>query len=177
MSLRKVNDEVFYIEDPLVLMGGPEVQFLKEKIGGTQRRRIRLCAHASTEDAVHEMFVTLTKESYIRPHKHLNKSESFHVMEGSLDLVVFDEAGAVVNVIPLSDRSSGGSFYFRFTKPLYHTVHVASDLVVFHETTSGPFKKSDTIFAPWSPDEGDAAAREIFMKELAGTVERYAKHA
>ncbi|MBI3317671.1 MAG: WbuC family cupin fold metalloprotein [Candidatus Omnitrophica bacterium] len=171
--MRKVSDEVFYLEDRAALVGRQEVEFLKGKVGANGRRRIRFCAHQSPEDPVHEMFVTLTKESYIRPHKHLSKSESFHIIEGSVDLVIFDEAGDVVKVIPLADRPSGGSFYFRFTESSYHTLHITSDFLVFHETTSGPFKPSDTLFAPWSPEEPDRPAVGRFMNALAGRVERF----
>ncbi len=172
MSMRKINDEVFYFEDPIVLMGRREIQFLKEKVGSNERRRIRLCAHGSTEDPVHEMFVTLTKESYIRPHKHLAKSESFHVIEGSMDLVVFDEEGEVTGAIPLGAYPTGGEFYHRFAGPSFHTLLIRSNILVFHETTSGPFKKSDTLFAPWSPEEHDQRAAQQFMDVLERRVER-----
>lgn len=164
--MRKVNDEVFYLEDRAILVGRQETEFLKEKVGANERSRIRFCAHQGPEDPVHEMFVTLTRISYVRPHKHLHKSESFHLIEGSMDLIIFDEEGNVVKVIHLADRSSGGHFYFRFTEPLYHTLRVTSDLVVFHETTSGPFQKSDTVFAPWSPEEKDKRAVKRFMDSL-----------
>ena len=176
MSMRKVNDEVFYLENSTILVGREETEFLKEKVGANGRKRIRLCAHKGLEDPVHEMFVTLTKESYVRPHKHISKSESFHLIEGSIDLVIFDEVGNVVDVIPLADRASGGNFYFRFTQPAYHTVCVTSDVVLFHETTSGPFQKSDTLFAPWSPPEDDQSAVRRFMDLLASAIGSRTRH-
>ena len=36
----------------------------------------------------------------------------------------------------------------------------ALPLVLFHETTNGPFDPADAEFAPWSPAEGDPAAVE-----------------
>lgn len=38
------------------------------------------------------MLIVMAKGSYIRPHKHKNKSESFHIIEGLLDVIVFDLA-------------------------------------------------------------------------------------
>lgn len=170
-ALKKVSEEVFYFEDPTVRMGCRELQFLKERVGSNPRRRVRLCAHRSVEDSVHEMFVSLTKESYIRPHKHLSKSESFHIIEGSMDLVVFDDAGGITEVLRLGDARSGGEFYFRFDSPSFHTLLIRSETLLFHETTSGPFKKSDTLFAPWSPEESDPAAARQFMDLLAKRME------
>ena len=45
------------------------------------------------------MFIALSDETYIRPHKHLNKSESLHVLEGSADVVFFDEKGKITKII------------------------------------------------------------------------------
>ena len=171
MSVRKINEEVFYFEDPIVRMGRRELQFLMEKVGSNERRRVRLCAHRSVEDPVHEMFVTLTKESYIRPHKHLTKSESFHIIEGSMDLVVFDDGGRVTERVRLGDYRSGGEFYFRFDKPSFHTLVIRSETLLFHETTSGPFRKEETLFAPWAPDERDQAAAKEFMGRLTRAVD------
>ena len=91
-----------------------------------------------------------------------------------MDLVLFDDEGDLVKVVHLGDRSSGGHLYFRFTQISYHTVRVTSDLVVFHETTNGPFRKEETIEAPWSPQEGDREAVRRFMDALSQRVERLA---
>mgnify|MGYP001468463522 CR=1 FL=1 len=52
-------------------------------------------------------------------------------------------------IYQLSDSSSKGCFYYRVDEPTYHTFIIKSDYFIFHETTQGPFKRADTIYAPW----------------------------
>ena len=56
---------------------------------------MRLCAHPAVDDRLHEMVIAMARETYVRPHKHVNKSESVHVIEGLADAVLFDDAGNV----------------------------------------------------------------------------------
>lgn len=104
--------------------------------------------------------------TYVRPHKHVGKSESFHVIEGEVDVVVFAGDGGVADVIRMGAFTSGRPFFYRIAEPLYHTLLIRSDVLVFHETTSGPFQRADTVFAPWAPADGDAAAVGRYLAEL-----------
>ena len=103
---------------------------------------------------------------------HLNKIESVHVIEGLVDVVLFDEEGTVTEIIRMGDLSSGRKFYYRMAAPSYHTLFIVSELLVFHEITNGPFRRPDTVFAPWAPDEGDTAGQVEFMGRLALAVEK-----
>ena len=47
---------------------------------------------------------------------------------------------------------------------------IRSERVIFHETTNGPFRREDTIFAPWAPEESDEAAGARFLSSLADQV-------
>jgi len=112
------------------------------------------------------MLIVHAKNTYVRPHKHLNKSESFHIIEGSADVIIFNEEGSIIEVIEMGDFKSGKQFYYRLSEPYYHTLLIHCDFLVFHETTSGPFNRSDTVFASWSPSEEDTNGVNIFMESL-----------
>jgi len=142
------------------------IELLKQKASENQRKRIRLCSHKNTDDLVHEMIIVHTKGNYVEPHKHINKSESFHVIEGSADMYFFDEDGKVNKIISMGDRASGKIFYYRISDPIYHTLIVTSEVIVFQETTKGPFDRSETIWAPWAPEEGDDKAVEAYVNQL-----------
>lgn len=172
MITRQQNEEVLYADEPIVTVRRGDVEMLKERSRGNERGRIRLCAHKDVDDPLHEMLIVHRKGIYVRPHKHLNKSESFHLMEGAVDVVLFDEAGNVTGVIRMGDYISGRDFFYRVADPYYHTLLIHSEVVVFHETTSGPFNRSDTIFAPWAPDDSDVSARQQFLEQLNRDVER-----
>jgi len=163
---KEFNKEVLYTTQDLTRVSKADVDLLKQKAMSNDRKRIRLCSHKDVNDPLHEMLIIHTRDAYVRPHKHLNKSESFHVIEGSVDIVIFDEQGEVAQIIPMGEYSSGRKFYYRMAGALYHTLLIRSDFLVFHETTKGPFNKLDTVFAPWAPQESDPESCQAYIQKL-----------
>ena len=176
MRTSELNAEVLVSSEPLVCADGLLLTMLKERATRNVRKRVRLCAHGSTDDKVHEMLIVQAKGIYIRPHRHLAKAESFHVVEGTADVVLFDDTGGIVNSIPMGVCSSGRTFYCRIFEPRYHTIVIQSDFFVFHETTEGPLDRSKTEFAPWSPEEDNAADISGFMGDLLEKVSVFTRN-
>lgn len=172
MKIKEISKEVYVSDDLIVKVGRQDIDFLKSKVSDTERKRIRLCAHKNVDDKLHEMFIALSKETYVRPHKHINKAESLHVMEGLVDVFFFDEAGNISEIVPLGDYLSGRQFFYRIAGPIYHTLVIRSDVLVFHETTEGPFIRANTVFAPWSPEDHNSAAITEFISNLSKLVLR-----
>lgn len=164
--LREINAEVLVADVPLLSLTCDDITDLKARASKNPRQRIRVCAHRTKDDAVHEMLIVMRQGCYIRPHKHVGKGESFHIVEGALDVVAFDEEGNVTKILHLGDYASGHGFYYRSDTLGYHTVIIRSAVAVFHETTRGPFRPSDTILAPWSPDEKDMKAVAEYLAKL-----------
>lgn len=165
--MKQINDEVFVAEDQIVQVDRSQLEALKAQAARNPRRRARICAHKDVQDKLHEMLIVLARGVYVRPHKHLHKPESFHVIEGTAIVMFFDEAGKEAEIIRIGEPASGDTFYFRNDDPRYHTQIVTSDFLVFHETTKGPFDRADTVFAPWSPEENDVVAVKAFMERLS----------
>jgi cupin fold WbuC family metalloprotein len=170
MRTRIESSEVLYAADPVVTIDAAGVAQLKRDGEQNARRRIRLCAHRSIDDPVHEMLIVHTNETYVRPHKHLSKSESFHVVEGEVDVVIFDDLGRVADVIEMAPFHSGRPFFYRIADPLFHTLLIRSPVLVFHETTTGPFRREDTVMAPWAPADSDKEAVRLFLSDLRQAV-------
>ena len=175
MRYRKVSPEVFYNLTPSVGVSRQYVSFLKEAALETGRRRSRLCTHGAPEGPLHEMFIVHERDTYVRPHKHLAKSESLHIIEGSADLILFEEDGRITRVVPMGDYRSGRPFYYRIAPSCYHSLVIRSELLVFHETTTGPFRREAMAFAPWAPDESDAAELAAYLDRLNRCSEQTAK--
>lgn len=173
MNLRRINDEVFVALDPVVRFGAEEVALLKQAALASPRGRARICAHRSAEDALHEMLIALSAASYIRPHKHLGKSESFHIVEGEVDVAVFDDAGAIVEVIALGAPGSGRQFYYRLSESVFHTLVIRTDLLVLHEVTNGPFRREHTVLAPFAPSEEQREKAREYMARVARQVDTF----
>jgi len=166
MRFNKFNEEVFFADDKIVKVGHGDMEFLKQKAKNNERKRVRLCLHKGVEDKLHEMLIIHMKDTYVRPHRHLNKSESLYVIEGEAYAVMFDEAGKIIDIIRMGDYKSGHKFYYKISTPVYHTLLITTDFFVFHETTNGPFNKSETVFAAWAPEENDNENVAKFMGRL-----------
>lgn len=160
------NPEVIYSDLEIVTASRADVSHLEDLSSKNPRRRIRLCAHDTPENALHEMLIVHERSAYVRPHKHPGKSESMHVISGRVDLIVLDDNGAVTQVIEMGDYASGLTFYERIEKPVFHTLIIRSDVLVFHETTNGPFQLGTTMFPDWAPDGSDVAAAESYIRDL-----------
>ena len=132
-----------------------EMKEVSTRRGG---RNVRICLHGAPEDAHHDMVVLERGGQYYRPHKHAAKGECFHVMDGRLGLLAFDEKGAIIDATVLE----AGDIY-RIAVGMYHAVLPLSDPVIYHESKPGPFLgEGDSIYPEWAPRDDDAAAIEAY---------------
>jgi cupin fold WbuC family metalloprotein len=166
LRMRQISEEVYVADQETVSVGRAEMEFLKAKVLETQRKRVRLCAHKDAENTLHEMFVVYMDKTYVRPNLHLNKDESLHILEGEADFFFFDETGRIQEIIPLGAAGSGRQFYCRVPAFAPHTLVMRSERLVIHEATPGPFRREDTVWADWAPDESDAPRVREFMRHL-----------
>jgi cupin fold WbuC family metalloprotein len=159
----EINEEVLYTKESVNKISKADMDFLKDRSYTNKRKRIRLCTHENFDDSVHEMFIVHHSGNYVPPHRHSSKVESYHVIEGELEIIVFSDDGVILDIVRLDHESQEGYFYFRIPKGLYHTVLAVSDTVVFHEITNGPFiQDSINMTEPiWAASE-DADADTIY---------------
>ncbi len=147
--------EVFHNDQDIICVGANWVEKLKAAAAASPLRRSRLRMHLSSEDPVQEMIIALCSDVLFRPHRHHDKSESFHIVEGNLYVLVFDETGNVIRTVHMGPPGSGRDYCYRLCKPAWHAIVPGSEFVVFHETTVGPFIQGDAAeFPDWAPTEG-----------------------
>ena len=171
LPISKINDEVFIASDEIVCLDSRAIDFVRERAIQNSRGRVRICAHKKNTDTLHEMLIGIRADSYIRPHRHKDKVESFHLVEGAADIVILKEDGEILDVIELgSDRN----FYYRLETPRYHTLLIDSPVLVIHEITNGPFDPAQSDFASFSPPEGDGAAVD-YSSQLRLRVQEWKK--
>ena len=166
----KISEEVFVSEESIVKIGPEEISFLKKRASASPRKRARICAHRDNGDSLHEMLIAISCDSYIHPHKHLGKSESFHIIEGEVNIAIFDDMGDIREVVEMGPPGSGRCFFYRISEPLFHTLNIRSDVLVVHETTNGPFDKTQSVLAPFAPQESDAEASRKYAEKVAESV-------
>ncbi len=174
MQTTEVSPEVFFAADHVVTVKRDDLQFLQEAAERTNRHRARVCTHKDPEETLHEMVVVVGRGAYMIPDKHLVKVESYHIIKGLADVILYDQAGEIIDVIQLGDYASGRAFYFRVRSPnFYHSLIIRSDFLVYHETATGPFRKSDTVIPPWAPAETDDAGKNAYMRSLERRVDSF----
>lgn len=176
MNFVRQSAEVYQSEGPVVAIGAGDVATLQSAVASSPRGRVRINVHPGVADALHEMFIAIKADSYIHPHKHLGKSESFHLVHGAVDVVIFDDEGEIRQIVALA-ASGGKPFYYRLSAPLFHTLLVRSDLLIMHETTNGPFRANETVLASFAPAEGDAAATAAYRADLKRRVASFVEKA
>ena len=164
---RSESSEVLYPDEEIVVVAQADLQELKSLALLNPRQRVRLCAHRSPNDRLHEMFIVHTLGCYVRPHKHLQKAESMTVLEGEVDVVLFHEDGSIRQIIQLGTADTGKTFYQRLPEEIYHMLIIRTEFLVFHEITEGPFLRKNTIFPDWAPaEQGKASKAFVDQVEL-----------
>jgi cupin fold WbuC family metalloprotein len=125
---------------------------LHDQAKASPRLRQHLNIHASHEAPFQRLFIAFDLDSYVRPHRH-------HLV---LKVLVFDDAGQVIQQLKLGTQSHAG----RGVGPVvdmpagtWHTVVALTPDAVLLEGKAGPFDpKGPREFADWAPDEGTDAA-------------------
>jgi cupin fold WbuC family metalloprotein len=128
------------------------------------RRRRNHNFHESAEENPHRFLNVLLRGTYIRPHRHSAppKSETFLVLEGVAEAILFDDSGAITARHRLGVETAGGRVWGIDLPPgVWHTVLPRTDRAVCFEVKPGPWvPANDKEFAPWAPVEGSAEATE-----------------
>lgn len=165
--LEELSNGIYLATDKVVKICKNNLQPLHDSSQRLPQQRARICTHRSNDAAIHEMIITLQRGCYIHPHLHPNKTESFHIIEGRCDLLLFKKEGTIDEIISLADYQSGLPFFYRLSDPVFHTLLIHSPTLTIHETTNGPFRREEVVLAPWAPQEANTLACQDYLKEIA----------
>ena len=137
---------------------------LKEikRIAGVTGENLRLNLHSSPDDEFHSMIIFQWKGTAVNPHKHVSKSETYHLLEGSQYVVLFSDEGEVIENKHLSVNKT---VIYRIPENTFHSTYIDSEYIIFHEAKNGPFLgEDDSLFAGWAPND----INEWYAKKFLG---------
>lgn len=125
------------------------------------RRRKNHNLHASDDAPVHRLLNAVQSDSYIAPHRHLDpaKDETFIVLRGLMGLLIFDDAGNIIEKIKVgadgtADKAANGAFGADIPAGTWHTSFALVPDTVIFEIKAGPYRPlSEAERAPWAPME------------------------
>ncbi len=160
--------EVIYNSQDILEVTPQILDELKRIALASPRQRSRLCMHHSRAHLTQEMLIVFHHGTFMPPHRHpAGKSESYHVVEGSMTVYFFDDAGRVIRTIEMSAAGSGRAFLYRLSSNTWHMPVATSEWLAYHETYTGPFEKdSDVEFPSWAPREEDRDQVQRFLADI-----------
>jgi cupin fold WbuC family metalloprotein len=165
-DLTEAGPGIYYTHRAVPFVDKATIEFLKQAARTVPRRRARLCAHPSPDADQHDMLIASHRDTYVVPHRHHQKAETFLVLEGLADVMLFDETGKLTDLIPMGAASSGRPFFYRMPPKIFHSLSIDSELLVFVESTKGPFRSSESENASWAPGPDDAVEGRAFIASV-----------
>ncbi len=161
---------IFLGRQDFVEIGPEQLHELKRAARNDGQRRARLCLHRDHSDKVQQMVIAVCNDSYIHPHRQKGKRKSYYLIEGECCIVFFGEEGTMTRTVEMGPAGKGKPFLYGFAGNLWHTVVSRTEVAVYIETTSGPFVKEETDWAPWAPTNQDVEKAAEYLRELKEVV-------
>jgi len=139
-----------------------------QKAKSSSRLRMNYNFHEELSDPVQRLLNALEPWTYIRPHKHQHKEESFTLLRGKILAVTFHDDGSIKDHCVLD--AGKGNFGIEFEEDTFHMLTSLQSGSVVYEIKEGPFiPHSADNSAAWAPVEGSDEAR-AFLKSIFQTL-------
>jgi cupin fold WbuC family metalloprotein len=161
---------IFHNALDAVEVGRDWYEKLKQHARETPNRQARLCLHRSPDELLQQMVIVFHRDAVIPPHRHRNKVESYHLIFGDLDIVLFNDDGRPTQLVRMGDFAGGKTHIYRQELPVWHSVVVGSEYAAIHEITNGPFRAEERELAPWAP--ADRVELGSFLARSVATLRR-----
>jgi cupin fold WbuC family metalloprotein len=127
------------------------------------RLRMNYNFHPELSDPVQRLLNALEPWTYIRPHKHITKEESFVLLRGTALAVAFNDDGSIRDHAVLSQAN--GILGIEFEENSYHMLTALETGTVVYEIKEGPFvPHTEGSSASWAPQEGTPGAKDFLAK-------------
>lgn len=168
-SLKVIRDEKaktlsYFCTEGLVTINKGVIDLLIQESKKRDYCNARICLHTSPSEDLHNMVILQSNRNYYRPHKHLDKCETYQIIKGEMAFFIFNEEGVVTKIEILSAEKNN---LVRVGKNIWHVSIPLTEQVIFHESRNGPFLNGDSIFANWAPDGSDVQrSKEYFITLL-----------
>lgn len=129
------------------------------------RLRMNYNFHATMDAPIHRLLNALEPGTYLPPHRHRDKEETYLVLRGSLLAFFYDEAGDVTEKVLLNP--SEGKYGLEIPPCTWHSIVALESGTVIFEIKKGPYSPlSPEDLASWAPAASDEEGAKGFMKRM-----------
>lgn len=141
------------------------LEFVSLQAKNSPRLRMNYNMHQSLEDSIHRLLNALEPGTYLPPHRHPDKVETYIVLRGSLIAVFFDDEGHIVEKAELSPEK--GLFGLEIPSGTWHSIVVVEPDTVIFEIKPGPYAPlPPEDIADWAPDVSDSNGIEKYIDAI-----------
>ena len=169
IKMKRLTDRSFVADASIVSVGRNEIDFLKRRCSAPISTGLGSTLTSDPKSLLREAIQIRKRQRYVRPHR-LAHDQSIHILEGSADVVFFDDHGSVLKSIPVGSIGSERDFYVRLPAQTFHFVLVHSDILVTHDVKAAPPDDNERQYPTWSPIESDADSVGAFLRNLGAAV-------
>lgn len=129
------------------------------------RLRMNHNLHATMDAPIHRMLNALEPGTYLPPHRHTDKDETYLVLRGSLLVFFYDEKGNVTEKVCLNPAK--GKYGLEIPPCTWHSIIALESGTVIFEIKKGPYQPlSLQDLASWAPAPTDKEGINAFMKRM-----------
>lgn len=129
------------------------------------RLRMNYNFHTSMDAPVHRMLNALEPGTYLPPHRHTGKEETYLVLRGSLIAFFYDDAGNVTEKVCVNPLE--GKYGIEIPSDTWHSIVVLESGTVIFEIKKGPYQPLLPEEIPsWAPQTSDEEGIKAFMKRM-----------
>lgn len=162
-----------FASGPIISITSDMVEDIKAKAAASEIGRHRICLHQSVEDRTQEMVIACRGDTIMPPHRHpAGRSESYHVIEGAMKVLFFDDDGNLNDCLEMAEHGSDKPYLYRLSAPRWHTAYPVTDWLVYHEVLTGPFHADQVVEYPkWMPQGTPIQDIAAFLRRVAASTE------
>lgn len=108
----------------------------------------RICLHSSEDDLLQEMVIAHAAHAFVRPHRHPDRDVTFSCIEGTAEIVFFDEGGGIREVLKFG-IGLGRTRILRVPAGRFYSQIPEDGGFIFHELIAGPFSSNLSEWSNW----------------------------
>jgi cupin fold WbuC family metalloprotein len=129
----------------------------------------RYSLHESPASTLHSMVILQPFGTYAQPRKHLTKAKLFHIVDGEMAVVIFEEDGSVRAV---HHMGADHVLIVHVESDCYHTNIALTPQAVYHEVITGPFDRgsADRVFASFAPSDTEQEKGLAYVRASIASV-------